>query len=141
MKSSYAAGRVEGEEAPRPHSIGAGEEGGECPQDGDEAAEKNDRAAALQKQILAKLQSALIEMNEMAIASEQPEAEGAANPEADIVADDRACRSRRDDAENIETVVAKAMRMAGENSGGQQSCLAGKGIPALSIMTTQKIAA
>ena len=113
------AGSIGNEEARPRHAIDAGEERGEHPEKGDEAAEEHDLAAMLHEEILADLDARLGQADVVPIANEHGKADLPPDPIADIVADDGAGRSRGDDLGNIE-----AAGLAGINGCGNKYRLA-----------------
>jgi hypothetical protein len=103
----------------RGHGIDAGQERGEDPEKGDEAAEEDDLAAMLHEEILTDLDARLGQADVAAIANEHREAGLPPDPIADIVSNDGAGRSRGNDLGNIE-----AARLAGINGRGSKYRLA-----------------
>src|SRR6185437_1235006 len=120
-RPGHATGEIEGKEPPPIHLVDAGEQRGEGTQHGDETSEKDDLAAVLEKQIHAELHLGLVEVDISAVAQHQLVAELAAEPEADVVAEDGTGRRRGDDQGDVEVV-----RRSGIDGGGEQHRLARK---------------
>ncbi len=120
----HAAEGVEGHEAARVELVHAGQDRRVGPEHRGEAAEEHDLPAVPAEQVLAELEPAVVEPDQVPLAQEQGQAPAAADPVAGIVAQDGGGRGDRHDDGDVD--VAGAARVGRR---GQQHRLAGQGQP------------
>jgi hypothetical protein len=115
-----AAGGIEQQKARPAHAVGAGEEGCKRPQHDDKAAKENDLAPVTNEKVLAEPYPAFGQSNVTPVSQQNTVAYPAPNPEADVVAENRANRSGSNHKPDVEV-----MRRAGVDRRGNQRRLAG----------------
>ena len=114
-----AADRVEHHEAMRLEPVHAGEDRRIGPQHRREAAEEDDLPAVLLEHVLAELEAAMVEADDVPVPQQERQAEPASGPVAEIVAEDRGRHRGADDDPDVELA-----RRAGIDGGGQKDRLA-----------------
>ena len=107
--------RIEEQKAVPGHTVCSGQEGGPGAEHGYEASKEDYFAAMFHKEVLSKLQLALVESNIAAKATEQAVASFTSDPEAQIIAQDRAAGRCRDYQGN-----KKAMRCTSVDGGDDE---------------------
>jgi hypothetical protein len=117
QRPNDSSGRVE-EQKRRPSIVvRAREQRRENPQEGKETAEKNDLPAVLFEEILPEFEPFFREANKFAVAQKEFRAPCPADPETDIVADDRARRRAGDDKGEVELASGSGINR-GQNQNG-----------------------
>ena len=115
-----AAGGIEQQKARPVHAVGAGEEGCKRSQHGDKAAKENDLAPVTNEKVLAEPYPAFGQSNVTPVSQENTVAYPAPDPEADVVAENRANRSGSNHEPDVEVT-----RGSGVDRRGNKCRLAG----------------